>query len=156
MRNYLPFVILFSFFSHSSFCQTEDCLNITINKSFVDSTTLSYDYLLKGFGNIPIDSVEYTWQEHEKPFTIQNNCLQFCISFMGCGVSYKLLWNNEFRIDNHNRTIANIKFILEWTNDCNRQNSECLKYDLMPILNGYGGKDLYLNFIGYNKLLKIK
>lgn len=67
-----------------------------------------------------------------------------------------MLWNGELEIDNYNRTIAHVRFVVKWKEDCERKNNECLKFDLSSILNAYSGKELYLDFEGYNKILKIK
>jgi hypothetical protein len=118
----------------------------------VSAKTLGYH--LRGYGDIPFN--QNTDYEDDSPFKIENNCLIFGVKHGGCGYTYDLIWDGKFRKDNNNKTIAEIKFILFYTDYCERLNSNRLKYDLSEIINGNKGENLFLNFIGYDKLIKIK
>ena len=135
--------------------QQDSCKSLTINSDkFSTPDTLRIRFALKGFGQIPIDSIYHRYEDNS-PFKIENDCLSFTVSHMGCDYSYDLVWDGKFRND-HNKTIANIEFFLSYTDPCKVNNTNHLKYDLSEIINRNKDENLYLNFIGYNKLIKVK
>ena len=133
----------------------KDCQNIIIdNQKFQSQSTKSYN--LVGFGEIPIDK-SYNYSNDDKtPFVIDNNCLSFKITHGGCDCIFEMFWDGKFRIDEKNKTIVDLKFILSWKNPCKRLNHTNLKYDLTEILKHSKTGQLYMNFVGYDKLIRIK
>lgn len=132
----------------------DSCKKITIISSENFATTKTYEFNLRGFGRIPFNASS-TYQDNS-PFTFENNCLEFGISHGGCGCTFDLIWDGTLRKDKDNRTIADIKFILFYKEPCKRLISSKQKYDLSEIINKSKTDILFLNFIGYDKLIKVK
>jgi hypothetical protein len=134
------------------FSPHKGCDKITIDSNRY-ITNVTNQYTLKGFGRIPFDTIHYKYGTNT-PFTIGDNCLAFTIDHMGCGCTYELIWTGQYRYEG-DKTIADIKFILRWTDPCKMLSITNLSYNISEIINNNKSNNLYLNFDGYG-LIKIK
>jgi len=131
----------------------QDCWLIKNDKEkFYSQSTNSYE--LVGFGHIPVDTTRN--YEHDNPFSIENNCLNFKITHIGCDYSFDMFWDGTIKTDKQGQSIVELKFILAYTDPCKRLNKTNLKYDLTEILKNQAGKKVFINFVGYDKLIEVK
>ena len=143
---YILFTFLFSL-------PQQDCKVITKDKELFQSL-LTKSYTLEKFGSIPAD--KYSGSKNEVAFSIDNKCLQFSIRHMGCDCTFEIYWDGKYRTDKENRSTVDLKFILSYKDPCKRLNRTDLKFDLKEILDNCKGDRLFVNFIGYDKLVQIK
>lgn len=150
MKIYIFLIYLTPLFVFSQ----QDCRLIKKDKEqFINKKTASYE--LVGFGDIPIDTTRN--YKHDNPFTIENNCLLFKITHMGCNCSFEMFWDGNVKTDKEGQTIIiDLKFILSYTDPCKRLNHTNLKYDLTEIVKNQEGKKVFINFVGYDKLIEVK
>ena len=141
------FVLLLSF-------PQQDCKTVKKNKEAFQKGT-SKPYNLAGFGAIPYDSFQ-AYRNNSDPFVIENNCLSFKITHGGCACTFEMLWDGTCRTDEDHQKIADIKFILSYDDPCKMLNHTDLKFNLTELLNYSKADSLYINFIGYKKLIKVK
>lgn len=131
----------------------QDCRVIKNDKEkFYSHQTKSYE--LVGFGDIPVDTT--TDYKNDNPFSIENKCLNFKIAHMGCGCSFDMYWDGTIKTDKQGQSIVDLKFILSYTDPCKRLSITNLKYDLTEILKNQADKKVFINFVGYDKLIEVK
>ncbi|MEO9474361.1 MAG: hypothetical protein ABJG41_02470 [Cyclobacteriaceae bacterium] len=104
-------------------------------------------------------SIKNLNNEYDPPFEICKDNLLFTIWYSGDGImeneaaNFELIWDGFYQINKQGRTIVNLAFASKNFKTRKRQDHKQIKFDLTRIKTSQTN-ELYINFIGYNKLLK--